>query len=254
MTNLDGKTVIVTGAGGGVGRGIAIALAWKGAAVGLLVRRGPTGTMVEEEIRAEGGQCLSLECDVTDHDAIARSVATVEETFGPLDGVIHNAISGRSSQPEHMGHLDASSWEDHTSVALRPCFWLAQLTHKSLWSRGGSFTVLTSVDGIEGDEDMPVYSTVKGAQRGFIRSLAREWGPHGARANCLGPLAVTPALERAMELDPTLEARVRPLVPLGRFGDPITDIGPAAAFLCSDDARFVTGQTLLANGGRYTAL
>ena len=92
----------------------------------------------------------------------------------------------------------------------------------------GSFVVLTSVDGIEGDEDLPLYSTVKAAQRGLVKSLAREWGPAGVRVNCLAPL--------------------------GRFGDPITDIGPAAAFLCRDEARYVTGQTLIVSGGRYTAL
>jgi 3-oxoacyl-[acyl-carrier protein] reductase len=74
------------------------------------------------------------------------------------------------------------------------------------------------------------------------------------RVNCLAPLAMTPALERAMEKDPTLHARIAPLVPLGYFGDPADDIGPAAAFLAGDDARYVTGQTLLVNGGRYTAL
>jgi 3-oxoacyl-[acyl-carrier protein] reductase len=95
---------------------------------------------------------------------------------------------------------------------------------------------------------------VKGAQRGFVKALAREWGPLGARVNCLAPLAMTPALERAMAADPTMHARIAPLVPVGRFGDPADDIGPAAAFLVSDESRYVTGQTLLVNGGRYTAL
>ena len=114
--------------------------------------------------------------------------------------------------------------------------------------------MLTSVDGIEGDEDLPLYSAVKGAQRGFVKSLAREWGPSGVRVNGLAPLAMTPALERAVERDATLLPRISQLVPLRRFGDPADDIGPAAVFLCSDQSRYITGQTLIVSGGRYTAL
>ncbi|HUP72644.1 MAG TPA: SDR family oxidoreductase [Acidimicrobiales bacterium] len=254
MTNLDGRTMLVTGAGGGVGRGIAIALAERGAVVALLVRRASTGADVAAEIASRGGRAHSFECDVSDPQQLQVSVASIEAGLGRIHSVVHNAISGRTSQKEHLGALDDASWEDHVSVGLRPCYWLARLTYRSLAAERGSFVVLTSVDGIEGDEDLPLYSTVKAAQRGLVKSLAREWGTAGVRVNGLAPLALTPALERAVALDDTLLARISGLVPLGRFGDPITDIGPAAAFLCSDEARYVTGQTLIVSGGRYTAL
>jgi len=251
---LDSRVIVVTGAGGGVGRGIAVALADRGAIVALLVRRASTGDDVAGEIAARGGRARSFECDVSDPRQLRTAVEEIERDLGPIHSVVHNAISGRTSQKEHLGSLDPSSWEDHVSVGLRPCYWLAQLTYHSLAAERGSFVVLTSVDGIEGDEDLPLYSTVKAAQRGLVKSLSREWGPAGVRVNCLAPLAVTPALERAIALDDTLLPRISGLVPLGRFGDPITDIGPAAAFLCSDEARYVTGQTLIVSGGRYTAL
>ena len=254
MTNLDSRVIVVTGAGGGVGRGIAIALADRGAVVALLVRRASTGSDVTDEIAARGGRARSYECDVRDPQQLRIAVELIESELGRIHAVIHNAITGRTSQKEHLGALDDTSWEDHASVGLRPCYWLVQLTFRSLAAERGSFVVLTSVDGIEGDEDLPLYSTVKAAQRGLVKSLAREWGPAGVRANCLAPLALTPALERAIALDDTLLTRISGLVPLGRFGDPITDIGPAAAFLCSDEARYVTGQTLIVSGGRYTAL
>ncbi|MEO8697238.1 MAG: SDR family oxidoreductase [Acidimicrobiales bacterium] len=254
MTTLDARVILVTGAGGGVGRGIAIALAERGASVALLVHRASTGEDVVAEITARGGRAHSFECDVSDPQQLQRSVESIERDVGRINSVVHNAISGRTSQKEHLGALDDASWEDHASVGLRPCYWLARLTYRSLVAERGSFLVLTSVDGIEGDEDLPLYSTVKAAQRGLVKSLAREWGPAGVRVNCLAPLAVTPALERAIARDATLLARISGLVPLGRFGDPITDIGPAAAFLCSDEARYVTGQTLIVSGGRYTAL
>jgi len=254
VTSLESRIIVVTGAGGGVGRGIAIALADRGAVVALLVRRAGTGEQVASEIAARGGRAQSFECDVSDPGQLQATIARVEAELGTIHSVVHNAISGRTSQKEQLGALDAGSWEDHASVGLRPCYWLARLTYRSLAAQAGSFVVLTSVDGIEGDEDLPLYSTVKGAQRGLVKSLAREWGPAGIRVNCLAPLAVTPALERAIALDETLLPRISGLVPLGRFGDPVTDIGPAAAFLCSDEARYVTGQTLIVSGGRYTAL
>ena len=89
---------------------------------------------------------------------------------------------------------------------------------------------------------------------GSSKSLAREWGPEGIRVNGVAPLAMTPALERAFAGDPGMEARLSRVVPLGRFGDPERDIGPAVAYLCGDGARYVTGQTLLVSGGRFTAL
>lgn len=252
MIDLGGRVAVVTGAGGGVGRGIAIALAERGAVVALLVRRAATGESVVDEIGRGGAQ--SWECDISDPQRLRAVLEAVARDLGPVYAVVHNAIAGRSGRKEHLGELDPSSWEDHVSVALRPCYWLARLTYDSLAANRGSFVVLTSVDGIEGDEDLPLYSTVKGAQRGLVKSLAREWGPAGVRVNCVAPLAQTPALERAITLDDTLLARISGLVPLRRFGDPVTDIGPAVAFLCSDEARYVTGQTLIVSGGRYTAL
>jgi NAD(P)-dependent dehydrogenase (short-subunit alcohol dehydrogenase family) len=254
VSDLAGRVVVVTGGGGGVGRGIAIALADRGAVVALLVRRSETGEAVAAEIAGRSGIAQSYACDVSDPAQIERAVREVERDHGPIGSVVHNATSGRSGRREHLGALDDDAWEDHVSVALRPCYWLARLCRASLVETGGSFVVLTSVDGIEGDEELPLYSTVKAAQRGFVKSLAREWGPYGVRVNCLAPLAATPALERAMSADPTLGPRISRLVPMRRFGDPIHDIGPVAAFLCSDDARYVTGQTIIVSGGRYTAL
>ncbi len=120
--------------------------------------------------------------------------------------------------------------------------------------RGGSLILLTSPAGMEGSGNLPLYATVKGAQRGLLKSLAREWGPHGVRVNAIAPVAWTPAMNAATEANPTLEARLIARTPLGRIGSSEDDIGPVAVFLASPLARHVTGQTICADGGRYLGL
>jgi 3-oxoacyl-[acyl-carrier protein] reductase len=107
---------------------------------------------------------------------------------------------------------------------------------------------------MRGSANLSFYAGVKGAQRGFVKALAREWGPDGIRVNGLAPLAVTPALASAFEADPTMESRIADRVPMRRVGDPEGDIGRPAVFLCGEASRYVTGQTLIVNGGRDTFL
>jgi len=114
--------------------------------------------------------------------------------------------------------------------------------------------VMTSPAGMEGSMGLPAYGMVKGALRGFAKSLAREWAPDGVTVNVVSPLAMSPAMEHAVQEDPALGERLAHRVPLGRVGDAEADIGPAVAFLVGPDARYVTGQTLVVDGGRFMNL
>jgi 3-oxoacyl-[acyl-carrier protein] reductase len=107
---------------------------------------------------------------------------------------------------------------------------------------------------MEGTVGLPLYGTVKGALRGFTKSLAREWAPHGMQVNIISPLALSPAMARAIEQDPGVGERHAPRVPMGRVGDPEHDVGPAVVYLASADAHFVTGQTLAVDGGHFMNL
>jgi 3-oxoacyl-[acyl-carrier protein] reductase len=113
---------------------------------------------------------------------------------------------------------------------------------------------MTSPAGIEGSGTLPLYATMKGALRGFAKSLAREWAPHGVTVNVVSPLAWSPAMENAIAEDPAMEERLARRVPLGRVGDPETDVGRGVALLVSADAAFVTGQTLAIDGGHFMSL
>ena len=126
---------------------------------------------------------------------------------------------------------------------------MATVAKPHLVAAQGSLVLLTSEAGFEGKAKLSPYAAVKGAQRGLARSLAREWGPEGVRVNCIAPLASTPAMERAFEMDPAMSDRVLGRNPLGRLGDPTGDIGPVARFLLSPDARYLTGNTLMVDGG-----
>lgn len=255
MTDLmKDKVVLVTGAAAGVGRGVAIAFAAEGAIVGLGVRRPEAAAEVAAEVEAAGGRAVILRCDVTDGEESARAIADLVAAHGRLDAVVHNAVSNRSSEPTDFENTDLAEWEDHSSVTVRATWRLAVQSYSHLCATRGAYLLMSSPAGIEGSERAPFYSAVKAAQRGFVRALAREWGPDGIRVNSVAPLAISPALENMKILEPERVKRIEGLVPLGRLGDPTTDIGPPSVFLCSDEARYVTGQTLVVSGGRFTSL
>lgn len=251
---LVGKVVLITGAGSGIGRGLALAMGQEGASVLVAAYRRAAGDAVVDEITRRGGRALCVACDVTRRGAVEAAVDAAVATFGGLDAFVHNAVSQRSSEPMELERAPVEVWDEHAAVSITALHHCACAAFAHLCAAKGTLLVLTSPAGVQGSDRLSFYATVKGAQRGFVKALAREWGPHGVRVNGLAPLAVTPALENAFRRDPGMEPRLSAVIPLRRLGDPETDIGPAAAFLCSDAARYVTGQTLVVSGGRFTAL
>ena len=250
---LDGRVAIVTGAGQGVGEGIARALAAAGAAVVVAARRAENGEPAAEAIRARGHEASFVRCDVTSESDVGTAVDHAVGEHGGLDIVVHNAVSP-PGPPGPVQDIDPAIIDAQIATSTTAAFLLARAAHPHLAARGGSFLLLTSPAGMEGSGNLPVYATVKAAQRGLLKSLAREWGPDRIRVNAIAPVAWTPALVTATEANPTLQARLEARTPLGRIGDPETDIGPVAVFLAAAMARHMTGQTLAVDGGRYLGL
>ncbi|HEX7096310.1 MAG TPA: SDR family NAD(P)-dependent oxidoreductase [Acidimicrobiales bacterium] len=243
------KTILVTGASGGVGRGIAVACGRAGWDVWIAARRPEQGSAVADEVTAAGGKGHFVRCDVIDERSVRDAVQQVQTESGALHGVVHNSTSGLSSVATPMRAVSLADLEDHIAVSVRGTYLLARAAFPALRESRGSFVVMTSEAGFEGKKLLAAYAMVKAAQHGIMRSLAREWGPEGVRVNAVGPLAMTPAMENAFVSEPAMRQRVMSRIPLRRLGDTVDDIGAAVRFLLSDDADYVTGQTLMIDGG-----
>lgn len=247
---LEGRTALVTGAGGGVGEGIAEALGAAGAAVVLAVRRLETADAVAGRIRARGGRATAVRCDVGVRADVEAVIERSRDLYGRIDVLVHNALAPIGA-PDAATAVSEELWSAMVGTALRASFQFARAGFADLQATRGSMVLLVSQQGMEGSHTFPAYSAVKAAQRGFIRSLAREWGPDGVRVNGVAPLGMTPAMEVAYRSNPALADRLRQRVALQRIGDPTLDIGPAVVFLGSRLARYVTGQTLVVDGGGF---
>jgi len=246
---LAGRTIVVTGAGGGIGRGIALACAERGAHVIVAAPR-ENGDETVRLVTDRGSRAEWVRCDVTNRGEIDAVVARAER----IDAFVHNATSRRSSEPVLVEDIDEALWADHAAVTLRAAYNCAQAALPKLRETAGTFILMTSPAGMEGSRMLPAYGVVKGALRGFAKSLAREWGPLGVRVNLVSPLALTPAMEHAIREDPPLADRLARRVPLDRLGDPEADIGAAVAFLAGPDSSYLTGQTMVVDGGRFMGL
>lgn len=252
-TSLKGRTILVTGAGAGLGRGICLACAELGASI-IVASPRENGVETVREVTDRGGQATWIRADATIDSDLEAAVAAAVDTYGSLDAVVHNATSRYSAAATPIEQVSLDEWDDHVAVTLRAAYVLARASLPHLAGRDGRFVLMTSPAGMEGATDRPAYSAVKGAIRGFTKSLALEWGKHGVAVTCVSPLAVTPALANAYKASPQLEEKLRTLVPLGRVGDSETDIGPVIAFLTGPGSRYITGQTLVVDGGRFLGL
>ena len=203
---LEGQAAVVPEAGQGVGAGIARALAAAGASVVVATRRGETGEPTAAAIRAEGNRAAFVRCDVTEPGDVSAAVAAAVECFGGLDVMVHNAVS-RPGPPRPLQRVDDRVIGEQTATSVRAAYLCARAAWGPLRQRPGSLILLTSPAAVEGSANLPVYAAVKAAQRGILKNLAREWGPHGIRVNAIAPPARTPAMVEAIAANPALEAR-----------------------------------------------
>ena len=248
---LDGRVAIVTGAASGIGRASAHALAAAGAAVVIADRDADGATRVADEIAIEGGAAAAQPTDVADESAIEAMIATAVERFGGLD-ILHN--NAAASDPALMGRdldladMDADVWDATFAVNLRgPMLGCKHAIPHLLARGGGSIVNTSSASGLVGDLTRAAYGASKAGLDSLTRYVATQYGKRGIRCNSIAPGVIeTPALAANVPAEQLAVYQRSHLTP--RLGRP-EDIAAAVVFLVSDDAAFITGQTLSVDGG-----
>ena len=244
---LAGKVALVTGAGQGVGRGVALALAAEGAAVVITGRTRSKLSSVAEEVAARGARAHCVAGDVGRREDVERMVAECVSAFGRLDVLVNNAQSS-------VQRLLKDTSDDDVDLAYRTgplaTFHAMRAALPHLRKEGGNIVNFGSSAAVEGEPTFGSYAMAKEAIRGLTRTAAREWGRYGIRVNTVCPAAMSPAAVEFRDTDPDRFARVVAKIPLGRMGDSEQDIGRAVAALVSDDMAYLTGATLMLCGGR----
>jgi NAD(P)-dependent dehydrogenase (short-subunit alcohol dehydrogenase family) len=240
-----GRTALVTGAGRGLGLGIAQALARDGAHTVLVSRTFDQVDAAAAQIRAAGGSALAYSCDVTDAAAVRKMFDLLER----CDILINNAGSNR---PQPFVDVDLATLDQLLALNVRSMFVVAQCAARLMTrAKRGAIVHMSSQMGHVGAANRTVYCMTKHAIEGLTKAMAVELAPLGVRVNAVAPTYIETPLTRPFFEDPQFKADTLRRIPLGRIGT-IDDVVAAALFLASDEASLVTGTSLLVDGG-YTA-
>jgi meso-butanediol dehydrogenase/(S,S)-butanediol dehydrogenase/diacetyl reductase len=247
MSKLKGKVALITGAGQGVGQGIAYALANEGALIAVTGRTKSKLDTTVQEIQKRGGKALAIECDVKNAASLESCVNAVVQHFGKLNILVNNA------QEVPLGTLDAVSedafaagWESGPLAVFR----LMKLCYPHLKGDGCIINLATPAAKRWDMSGYGAYAAVKEAIRQLTRAAACEWAKDGIRTNDILPLAASPAMAWWTRERPQEAAAFIATVPMQRVGDCEQDIGRFVATLCSDECRYINGQSIAADGGQ----
>ena len=243
--DLSGRVALVTGAGSGIGRAIALGLAQAGAAVAVTYRTDVAETMAA--LQGIGCPTASYRCDMAslDSDAAQLLVEQVLSEFGRLDILVNNV--GQITVAPAV-ELSAEQWNREIQVNLTATFTLSQAALSGLSTHGGSIINIGSLLSLQGSSMVAAYTAAKSGLAGLTRALALEWAPLGIRVNALAPGYVRTAMAGRLLEDAELRAPIDARIPLGRWADP-EDIAGPVTFLAGDAARYVTGVVLPVDGG-----
>lgn len=247
---LAGKIALVIGGSRGIGRAIALGLAEAGCDVVLVSRKLPDLVSVAQEIAGLGRKALPISANVRHLEEINDLVSKAISEFGRIDILVNNA--GINPVFGSVFDIDERSWDGIIGLNLKGFFFLSQAVGKIMKDKGGGNIInIASVSGLRPDMGMGVYCISKAGIIMLTQVLAQEWGQYNIRVNTIAPAIVKTRFSESIWSDPELLEKTIENITLGRIADP-EDIVGAALFLASEASSYMTGQTLVLDGGRFT--
>jgi NAD(P)-dependent dehydrogenase (short-subunit alcohol dehydrogenase family) len=244
MAEFQGKSVLVTGAGRGIGRAIALAFSRAGASVGVADIDANTAETTADLIRQSGSRALAISGDIGKRSAMLAAIDQTKHAFGGIDVIVNNAMLLRKMP---LMEVEEQIFDAMLAIGLKAILWSAQaaVTHMD---KGGVIINICSPSADRGRANSSVYSAVKGGVAALTRQLAAELGSRNIRVVAVTPGSIPTEAARAGNTDPALYEERKRRTPLGRLGEP-EDIADAVLFMASRRANFITGQALTVDGG-----
>lgn len=240
---MENQVVIVTGGAAGIGGAITSELARRGARIVAVDLNESAGQSLAD---AQPDRIAFLKGDISQRPVADEAVALAKSRFGRLTGLVNNAHASR--QKPLLDHT-AEDWALSMDTGFRGTLNFMLAAHSELAKSGGVIVNFGSGAALDGQKNQASYAAAKEAIRGLSRVAANEWAENGIRVNIISPLALTEGVAQWKEAHRDQYDEVEAKIPLGRFGDPEKDIVPVVAFLLSDESRYMTGQTVMADGG-----
>lgn len=247
---LQDKVAIISGGGSGIGAAAALRFAEEGAKVAICGRRLDPLQAVVTQIESAGGEACAFSVDIGDQDAAKQLIEDVVGRYGQLDILVNNAVA---IAPGMLKKTSVQDWRANFSVTVDGTMYMMQAAYPYLKAQRGAVVNMSSILGQFGTPAMTAYSAAKSAVVALTRNAAVEWARDGIRANTVVPGTImTPPTEAMMGSAEAREAGAA-LIPMQRIGDPV-ECANAILFLASDEASYITGQALVVDGGRSSAL
>lgn len=246
MGKLQDKVAIITGGAGGIGRGMATAFVKEGARVVIIDLDKVAGERVVKELQEYVSDSMFIQQDLTEHDKLADVVKQIGDKHGHIDILINNAHASKMASIEEttQQELDFSF-----NTGFYPTFYFMQAALPYLKESKGKIINFASGAGLKGDPNQGSYAAAKEAIRGITRVAANEFGPHGINVNIISPIAKSEGMIKWSEENPEYYEKMLSGIPLRRAGELEQDIGRVAVFLASEDSDYITGQTIMVDGG-----
>ena len=247
MLDLSGKVAVITGSSRGIGRSIAENMARAGARVVISSRKLDACEETAQAIRAEGGEAIAFAAGLGHQDQLEALIKQTRETWGKVDILVCNAAINPYYGP--LAEISNEVFDKMMRCNVRDNLFLCKLVLPEMAERNdGTIIVISSVGGVRGNSVLGAYGITKAADMALVRNLAVEWGKKNIRVNCIAPGLIKTDFARALWENPKMRSHLENMTPLGRIGDP-DDIGLLATFLATRGGAFITGETIIADGG-----